>query len=365
MRNKNKIFTMYSSLFIISLIATVTMRTVALFLHFSEKNIYFNEKTLISAADYILVAACILFISYIFTARRDTRLIPNFTSPATYIPTGIISVALIFMTVALFRRSYQTVQNVKALKSFGSSDVGTEILILIVLIVTAVLSVLSVIHFALTALVDAPKSRERANLGLCTILFLSLYTIYLYFSAELPINAPNKMLDQMVYLFSAVFFLYETRLSLGREKWRQYVAFGFIAASIAAYSSVPAIIYYFAEDTVISNTIYESVLSFALFIFITARIFLTPLLMQDKESSVVLALSCASDTREELVSPKPRTPEVIDVEGEALSDTDLLDNQISIEDSELLVSNETGETELVATVDEPEQPLTEKTEDEQ
>lgn len=334
MKNKNKVFVMYSSIFIISLIATVTMRTVALFLHFDENRIYFNPKALIQVSDYFLVAVCILFVTYIFTAGRDVKLIPDFTSPATYIPTGLVATALIFMEVALFKRSYATIKKIRLLKHMHSNETSTETLVLVILIITALLSVLSIVHFALTALDEGHSSSKRANFGLCTVMFLSLYTIYLYFSSELPINAPNKMLDQMVYLFSAVFFLYETRLSIGRERWRQYIAFGFIAAAIAAYASIPAIIYYFAKGAVISNSIYEITLSLALFIFITARIFLASRLIEDKRSPFVSALAFASDTRDAAVNPRPAHLPVIDIEGEALTDESLTadENQISIDD---------------------------------
>ncbi len=361
MKNKNKVFVMYSAIFILSLVATVTMRTVALFLHFDENLIYFQPKVLVSVANCLLVAVCILFITYIFTAGREVKLVPDFTSAATYIPTGLVSIALVFMQVALFKRSFETLEKIKILREIHSSEAATETLVFVILIITSVLSMLSIIHFALTALVESHSSKERANFGLCTVMFLSLYTIYLYFSSELPINAPNKMLDQMVYLFSAVFFLYETRLSLGRERWRQYIAFGFIAAGIAAYSSIPAIIYYFANGSVISNSIYEVILSFALFIFITARIFLASRLIEDKQSALVSALALASDTRDEAINPKITAIPVIDVNGEALEeDAPLLENQISIDDI-TADSNETTEETPVST-EHDEEP---KTEDEE
>ncbi len=359
MRNKNRVFTIYAALFVLLAVAAVTMRTVALFLHFDENHVYFSEKTLVNVADYILVAACILFITYIFTAGKEVKLIPNFTSSATYIPTGIVSVALVFMEIALVRRLYATAKNISYLKTVNPAEAASERLVLIVLIIAAILALFSIIHFALTALVETNSSQKRANFGLCTVMFLAIYTIYLYFSSALPINAPNKMLDEMVYLFSAVFFLYETRLSLGRERWRQYIAFGFIAAIISAYASIPAIIYYFAGGAVISNSIYEVVLSFALFVFITARIFLTTRLIEDKASSFVSALAFASDTRKAAVSPKVTLNEVIDVVGEALEadkTDEALENQISIDDSELAVPGESAEKEAVQSTEEKEEP---------
>ena len=175
-------------------------------------------------------------------------------------------------------------------------------------------------------------SSPRAYLGICTVAFLSLFAIYVYFVDELPINSPGKILEQMVYLFAAVFFLYETRLSMGREKWRPYIAFGFISALIAAYSSIPSLIYYFATDFRISGSIYEMALTVTLFFFILSRILLAGSLIQDKESAIAMIFKSASEARTEEISPKP-AEEAEDLTPEETNEESANDeNQISIDD---------------------------------
>ena len=228
MKYKAKLFGIYLPLFVISTLLAVILRSVACFTDYNFATDYFGSKGLISAGNYITVAACILYFTYIFTAKRDIRLIPNFTSPITYIPTGLVAVALLFISRSLGE---------SAVSAHNKSDRIT--ISFIVALLAAIFALFSILHFTLTAIDEKEHSTNRASFGLFTIIFMAFYSAYLYFDTSLPLNSPAKITDQMAYLFAAVFFLYETRLSLGREKWRGYIAFGFIAAMLTAYSVVP------------------------------------------------------------------------------------------------------------------------------
>ena len=118
MKNKARIFGIYLPVFAILLVAVLTLRTVALFIDFNFNTGYFIEKTLSAISDYITVAASVFFLSYIFTARRDMKLIPDFTSAATYVPTGMVSVALIFIVTWLFARASETKRIIELLKDY-------------------------------------------------------------------------------------------------------------------------------------------------------------------------------------------------------------------------------------------------------
>ena len=340
MKNKAGLFGIYLPVFSLIALSTVVIRTVALFLHFDVETGYFSNKILISVSDYIVIGASVFFLTYIISARRDISLIPDFTSAATYIPTGIVSAALLFMPFSLIKRAVATLDFIDELREspFQSSlsQIPAQRLLFVILIVTALFSVASLVHFALTALVESHSNSKRANFGLCTVVFLSLYAMYLYFSTDLPINSPNKALDQMSYLFAAVFFLYETRLSFGRERWRPYIAFGFIAATVSAYCSIPSLIYYVVRGEITQNSVYELMLTFALFVFITSRILLTSKLIENRSSHTVLALATASDARTEEINPSPKESDVIDITGEPIEenadDNDTDENQITIEE---------------------------------
>ncbi len=355
MKNKFKPFGLYLPIFIGILLVTVTMRSVALLISFNFETHYFNDKILISISDYLVIAASLFFFSYIFTADKKVKLIPNFTSPETYVPTGIVSVALIFMAKSLFSRSSELREYIDYLQELATpsaiSLIPTQKILMGLLTVTAIFAVLSIVHFILTALVENHSSTKRASFGLCTVVFLALYASYLYYSTALPLNAPNKIVDEMAFLFSTIFFLYETRLSIGREKWRCYIAFGFIAALVSAYSSIPSLIVYFVKDEVISNRIYENALIFTLFIFITARLILTAKLTEDKECPTVSALIKFAESRDEILNPPAQNQDVIEIKSEAPeanpANIDDDENQITIDNDENQITIDDVEPENI------------------
>jgi hypothetical protein len=169
----------------------------------------------------------------------------------------------------------------------------------------------------------------RADFGIVTVVFLAVYVIYLYFNNDQPINSPGKILDQITLLFAAVFFLYETRLSIGREKWRAYIAFGFIAAILSAYSAIPSLIYYFARGTEVTGSVYEMILTASLCVFITARLFITGVLIPDTVSPFATIFKMASEARSEEIAPAIKEEET--PEPEEISAID--ENQLTIDDA--------------------------------
>ena len=124
-----------------------------------------------------------------------------------------------------------------------------------------------------------------------------------------------------------MFFVGETRLSLGRESWRRYISFAFIGAIITAYSAIPNLIYYIARVESISLSIYETLLTLAFFAFITSKIFLTPMLMKDEKSGVVERIIAAAEARAEQLNPAPAEEPVEEI-SETVAEDD--ENQITI-----------------------------------
>ncbi len=344
MKNKSKLFGIYLPIYLFVLAAAVTLRTVALYLDYVPSTGYFDGKALISTADYFVIFTSVFLFTYTFTARRDIKLIPSFTGPATYVPTAAVFVGLCFMIQAISDEYAAKEALIKHYMILGTPAMLQQIpsvrILLALLIVALIFALLSAVHFILTALVESHSSTKRAYFGLCTTVFFSVYAAYTYFNTELPINAPNKVLDQITFLFLAVFFLFEARLSIGREKWRGYIAFGFIASLLAAYSSIPAMIYYFGTKIEASNSIYETALTFAIFIFIIARVLLTGELVEDIPSRSVKALIASAEEREQAVNPAPMLCDIIEIEGEELDASETYEendeNQISIDDMDIV-----------------------------
>lgn len=288
--NKNmKRMWIYLPILLLTIAVTVTLRTVALIRDLDPEVGYFSNKTIITVASIFLVSACVILFSYIFIGHKAS-LKASFSTPATYVPTGLVAAALIFLSGSLMRF---------ARSEFVSGNKGAAGTLAIV---GAVLAIGSIVHFFLNTFLTERKNEMRGYFALATIIFLAVYSCYLYFRTDTPINNPGKLTDQMAFLFAAIFFLYEARISLGREKWRAYCAFGMVSAALLAYSSIPAIITYFATGATPSTGIEENILSLALFIFILARLFLTVGLPEAKKNELIEAMDGYANKRAMYVS---------------------------------------------------------------
>lgn len=264
----------YTPIFIIATVAVVIMRTIACLNHLDFTSNFFNSKALITVSNYMTVAFALILFTYAIFAPKRQKLAADFSASSVYIPSGAVCVALIFLAIYMYSAS----------KITGNAMVSN------LQFAIFVLSALSLLHFIMNAFITERLHIVRGYFGICTVLLLALYASYLYFNTDLPINAPNKIVDQMALLFSALFFLYETRISLNRDKWRMYLATGYISAMLCAYSSIPALITYFAKDIVISNNIYENIFVLTIGLFISLRIISTIRLLEDKNCELVEAL---------------------------------------------------------------------------
>ena len=123
---------------------------------------------------------------------------------------------------------------------------------------------------------------------------------------------PGKIISQMAYLAAAVFFLYEIRLPLGREKWRAYVCFGMICTALCAYSAIPSLIVYIAKPDTLYLLVtgeFEIALTLSIFIFSTFKLILTATLIEDKESTITQKVRNFSLCRTASLEPAESTDE--------------------------------------------------------
>lgn len=314
MKSKLKVYGIYLPVFLVILPAVVALETVAR-LNFLLPDGYYSSPLAANVAAWITVGASLFFLTYIFTARKDMRLIPDFSSPLNYGPSAIVSAALLFLAVHLFT----TVD-------FGESASVNERLA----IIPALLALAAISYFAASAISVKRRSVRRSDFGMLVLVFLCVYVAFIFFDGTAPVNSPTKIVNQFAYLSSALFFLYETRLSLGREKWRPYVSFAFIAALTCAYSSIPSLIVYFVNGTVCALSVYEIILTFSLFIFAVFKLFLVGELTEEKKSPLVEKLTEYASEREAELRPAEELPTA--ELGEDLAEDE---NQISIADIDL------------------------------
>ena len=283
----------YLPTLIILMIATVTLRTIALFTGFNNESGYFDTELLISISNIITFSGVVFLLSYSCFSKKILA-VADFIGPETYIPSGLVSVSLVFLAV----------ESLLKLSKNSGGLIGKDVFTDGALLISAALALLSVANFFFNAFFSKKENESRAFFGILTVLFLAFYAVYLYFEKKLPINAPNKTVDQMAFLFAAIFFLFETRISLAREKWRGYVGFALVSVLLSAYSSIPALIYYFVKGNMICDSLSACILVFALFIYVFARVLLVNRLTENKKSESAEAIETLAHKRsEELALP--------------------------------------------------------------
>ena len=344
MRYKQSILGIYFPVFIAMIIIPTILRTIAVFIDYNEKTAYFENGILTIISGITVLVGALFFLTYISRTRKGMRLLPNFTNAATYIPSGICGVAFVFAAlffiILFFNEAAAMLKIIRATASPSTSSYSKYLIRTFFYFALSILGALSAANFAITALAESRTNSRRATLGLATVLYLSLYAAYLFFSDKLPLNAPNKAIDQMSALFLSLFFLYEVRISLGREKWRGYIACGMIAGMLSAYSSIPSLIIYITRGVEISDNIYESLLTFTLFIYVTARIILTTCLSDKKESSIVTNLKESAASRAAtLQASQIQDEEPLEESAEGV----VHETQISIEIDELSIQKSSDE----------------------
>ena len=289
---KLKLIDVYVIILTLAAISSVILRSLALINDFDSLTMQFSNSICATVGNWIVILSTLSFGAYLFLNKDKTDLIEKTDNAASFIPAGIVSTALLFMGVHLIKEM---------------NNHRTPILRPL-LIFAALLALLSVGAFFLSIFIEQKNSMMKASFSISIVIFLALYSCYLYFNKEIhPTNSPNKVIDQMAYLFSAVFFLYESRLTIGRAKWRGYVAFGLMASLSCIYSSLPALVLYTLNGYSISDSLFESVVTLALAIYITSKVVQTKSLTPNTECETARNIAALAEMRQEEIDALHRS----------------------------------------------------------
>ena len=270
METKQKKLNAYLFLFTLLAVVTVSMRTIASFISLNGYGYY--EGDLCTSANITMALGCLILFTYARVHRKDEGKVASFGGPLTYAPGAPLAICLVLLGASFFRRATTGALEKLLLPALG------------------ILGIASALYFLFAVLYEIKLCDLRAVFGMVCALFLILYAGFLYFDTALPINATTKLTDQTAFVLAALFFLYETRISLGQERWPLYTAFGFVSSLLCAYSSIPSLILYFFEGKIISNSIEESFTVFFLFLYIFSRTVLSLLLRSEKATPFMAAL---------------------------------------------------------------------------
>lgn len=284
MKNKNRLLTFMLTVLLGILGSTIAIRSVAIFKYFDSNLGYYSNNTLITVSNLILAFGILIFASYTLLGK-STKLKADFNTPAIMVTSGVTAISVIVFAVKMFEFCALSLSSPDADFSLTRNPIT------VVALLCGIFGIASCIHFFLNISTTHRITVLRSYMAMGSVVFLALYAVFLYFNTDFAINSANKIIDQMAFLLSAVFFLYEARISLGADKWHAYIAFGLIASALIGYSAIPSLIVYFAKGEVISNSIEESVFMLTLFIYITVRLFLCLSLPHDEESPIIASFS--------------------------------------------------------------------------
>lgn len=281
MKNSRSRLVIYLPIVLALVLLCVTMRTIAMLTSLNFSTGYYSDKLIIGIGDWVNVAAVIFSLSYLATGRKEAKLVGSYEGPLTYIPSAAVSIALLFLIPELISR-FATLRE--------SARDGVWTIASLSAIITIILSIVAVIAFFLTVLRISRHDIPRAAVQIGAVLFFVVYAAFIYFDNEMPINSPGRITDITAYLLFAIFMLYETRLSMGREVRAAYNAFGLSALAVTAYSAIPSIITYLARGEIVSHSIGETVVTLTMLLFVLLRLISSFFLFEEKESPLVTSI---------------------------------------------------------------------------
>ena len=335
MNTNSKRLGIYLLAMLILTVAATTLRSIACVTNLDYSTGFFTNKSLITTADIIITVTVLGMFSYLFVAPRIS-LIANFSTPETYVTTGVLGVATAFLGARIF--SYVSI--VSSYSQRSDNMLFRKNIMTLICAVCAILAFASILHHFFNAFITESKTEVRAYFALATILFLGIYAMITYLDPSLAIGESTKTLRLTAFILASLFFIYEARISLGREMWRIYTSFGLVAAALSAYTAIPSIITFFVNDEVISYasrlslaSIEESIFLLAMFIFITARLIVTIKLYEDSENAFIKAFGEYAGERErEIAISSSRYSEIF--ASKQLSIFDLYGGEIIVDEEE-------------------------------
>lgn len=280
----NHRFGIYLPLALLLSTVACTLRTVAAFLGVDAFG-YFKAAKLSSVSAWILISAILIMLTYPIAYAKRPCVLVRHTTPLTFIPSLLSGLAVILFVGEIGKGLYSSLL----------------ILDRVILLALFVLGIFSAVFFFSLAVVESGISDKKANYGMVLVLLLGVYAASLYLNNDIPRNAHTELSEEMTLIALSLFFLYEIRISLDKQKQNLYVTFGFIAAMLGAYTAIPSFIFYIASGTLLVSSLSVLLLILALLIFTIARLYLFNITPKNEASAIVRSLSDAARERAQAV----------------------------------------------------------------
>lgn len=303
--NKKKIINLYVICLGLLGVLASSLRSYALITSFDAVTMHFTGGVAFPISAILVTIGIIAFAIYPVFDKNNEDMIPKTQIATSFAPAGMVSIALFFFGFSCFE----------------SVDKYTPKILFWLSIIGGIFAFISVAYIFLSIFIEKRISSFKGLISLSIVVFLTVYACFLYFNKQThPTNSPNKIIDQLTFLLSAIFFLFESRIPLGRAKWRPYVSFGLIAALMCYYSSIPALAYYIGEKRLISNSLIESIFLLTLAIYITTKVLQTKNLIPDSECEVAKSIAALASIRQEEIEEARKLSHAHDIINEEKKD---------------------------------------------
>jgi hypothetical protein len=224
---------------------------------------FYGGSVLINIANITMTASLLILIASLFLKVEDIDLNEDAHSPLWYIPSAIMAVSILLLTLDIF--------DYVASRANGGSVALSSDRSAIAALITGVLAISAVAFFAVSCLSTNIKSSLRGYLGMGAALFFGMYASLLFFRVGGAIHQPQKIATEMAAITASIFLLEETRVALGKERWKGYFALGAATVLISAYAVIPVFATYIIKGRMIAYSWGEAAVLLSVLIFAACR----------------------------------------------------------------------------------------------
>ena len=235
--------------------ALATVRTLMLAWFYNTETGYFNCDDVYTTVFYLCEALCLVIaIAALVTLGKKIRIAQPAPSSVSLFA-GLFCGFLMAASVAL----YFLETPIDA--AFGSYLV----------IIALVLALVSAVYFLLGATAQKLGYTVKSLLCFAVILWAMVNLFVLYFDITLTINNPAKIAEQLALVSVMLYFLYECRFFLEKQRPAVYLAIGFISCVLLGVSVVPNIISAFFLGVDVSTGFYTQISELGIFVYVLFR----------------------------------------------------------------------------------------------
>lgn len=247
-----------TALMIITVVLTVVLaavRTWMLAQFYNADTGYFNCGDILNAAFYAGEALCLVIgvVSLVILGKKIYITQPAPSSVSLF--AGLFCGFLMFASVVLY---FMDTPMDQVFKNY-------------VVLVSIILALVSSVYFVLG--ITSQKIGYTAKTLLCFVVILwSMASLLgLYFDISLTINNPSKILEQLALVAVTLYFLYECRFFIEKQRPALYLAVGFIASVLLGVSVLPNLIALFFFGLDVTTGFYTQISELGIFIYILFR----------------------------------------------------------------------------------------------